>query len=76
MYSILKVRIDQGKIHGCQKNRKDKNYLASSNKLKKELQKTLQDKMLNREIRISLYVKKLFGMKKKKEWYLRDGTKL
>ena len=32
--------------------------------------------MLNRENRISLYVKKIFYMKKKKEWYLRDGTKL
>ena len=32
--------------------------------------------MLNREIRISLYVKKIFCMKNKKEWYLRDGTKL
>ena len=54
MYSILKVKID----YSCQKNRNNKNYL----------QKTSQDKMLNREIRISLYVKKLFGMKKQKEW--------
>ena len=53
MYSILKVKID----YSCQKNRNNKNYL----------QKTSQDKMLNREIRISLYVKKLFGMKKQKE---------
>ena len=30
-------------------------------------QKTSQDKMLNREIRISLYVKKIFCVKKKKE---------
>ena len=30
--------------------------------------------MLNREIRISLYVKKLFGMKKKKEWWNKTLT--